>query len=118
VFPSFQHQQTPTPRRQWLAHQGARARQRHLAQVAKKEQQMSDNGHDPLAAAAAAPAIAAELRITMLATGQVHVTGPIENKILSYGLLEVAREVIAEHAKAQQRLVQPASMVFRPGGRS
>ncbi len=31
------------------------------------------------------------------ATGQVSVSGPIDNKLLSYGLLEVARDTIAAH---------------------
>lgn len=42
----------------------------------------------------------------------VRLTGPIDNQVLCYGLLEVARDVIAARAaeRAQQRVV-PATIV-------
>jgi len=49
VFPSFLNQQTPAPRRQWVAHCGTRARARGLRQLAKKESTtMSSNGKPPI----------------------------------------------------------------------
>jgi len=71
----------------------------------------ANNGQDHVAAAAAAADVTAELKITMLKSGQVTVTGPIENKILAYGLMEMAKDIILEHNKAQARLVQPAVML-------
>lgn len=53
-----------------------------------------------------------ELKIMQDDAGQISISGPIENKLLCYGLLEVARDGIAEHHRqAAQRLVQPASVV-------
>lgn len=43
------------------------------------------------------------LTITMTPQGQVMVNGPIENKLLCYGLLECARDAIKDYAdKAQE----------------
>jgi hypothetical protein len=51
-----------------------------------------------------------ELLIAVNDTGQVQVTGPIENKVLCYGLLAAAQDAVRDyHAIAAQRLVQPAS---------
>lgn len=53
---------------------------------------------------------AVELRIVMNEAGDVQVSGPIENKLVCYGLLELARETIALHAaQVQQRRVQLAT---------
>lgn len=55
------------------------------------------------------PNIVITFTINMYDNGQVDVSGPVENKVLCYGLLEVARDAIAEHAKkaAEQRIVTP-----------
>lgn len=50
------------------------------------------------------------LTITMDAQQNVSVTGPIQNRLLAYGLLETARDVILEYAQQQQRKVQPAGV--------
>ncbi len=50
-----------------------------------------------------------ELRIVLDDHGRIAVTGPIENQLLCYGLLEMARDAIATNAQQQQRLVQPAT---------
>lgn len=47
----------------------------------------------------AAPAVV--LTITMDKDGSVRVSGPIGNKVLCYGILESAREAIADWHKAQ-----------------
>jgi hypothetical protein len=40
-----------------------------------------------------------ELKITMSDEGAISVLGPIENKVLAYGMLEMAKKVIKEHHK-------------------
>ena len=50
------------------------------------------------------------LTITMDDAGNVGVSGPIENKVLSLGLLAVAHEAILEQGrKSANRLVTPAT---------
>jgi hypothetical protein len=44
------------------------------------------------------------------ATRQIGVQGPIEDKLFCYGLLEMAKEAIAEHHKQQQGKI----LVARP----
>lgn len=53
--------------------------------------------------------IIATLTITMTDAGEVGVVGPIENQVLCYGLLEVARDIVLDHSKkkAEQRIVAP-----------
>lgn len=53
--------------------------------------------------------------------GRCNVNGPIENKILCYGILDVAKEAVAEyHRKKAENLIQPASLIvpenFNPHG--
>lgn len=51
-----------------------------------------------------------QLVITMNEQGQIGVSGPIDNQVLSYGLLEIAKITIANRAReAGERLVQPAA---------
>lgn len=38
-----------------------------------------------------------QLLITVTAQGAVNVKGPIDNKLIAYGLLELAKEAIADH---------------------
>lgn len=40
------------------------------------------------------PAIKAQLVVTLYDGGSVNVQGPIDNRLLSYGMLEVAKELI------------------------
>ena len=42
----------------------------------------------------------AQLIISLHSNGSITVSGPIENKILCYGLLEVAKDVIRDHVPA------------------
>lgn len=44
-----------------------------------------------------------ELRISLNETGQVTVTGPIDNKGLCYSMLECARDAIKEFADARAK---------------
>lgn len=57
-----------------------------------------------------------QLTIVMTAEGKVGVQGPIDNKILCYGLLETAKEVIAHYHVQQARLVKPATLAEVPKG--
>lgn len=52
--------------------------------------------------------IKAQLVITIAEGGKINVTGPIDDPILAYGMLEVARDVIRDYnAEQQQRIVRP-----------
>lgn len=60
-----------------------------------------------------------ELRITFdPATGQVLVHGPIDQRMACYGLLEMAREIIAAHATVEPSrvIVPPAGLRLENGG--
>lgn len=50
------------------------------------------------------------LTITLnLQNGQVSVSGPIDNKMMAYGMLGAAKDAIYDYAEQQKnRLVQPA----------
>lgn len=51
-----------------------------------------------------------ELKISINDAGQVAITGPIDNEMLVYYLLEKTRQAVAtHHAQAAQRIVQPAT---------
>lgn len=65
---------------------------------------------------AATPSI--RLVVEMLPDGRVTVSGPIDNKLLCYGLLESAKDAIREF-QLNQKLIQPVALVPRlgPNGR-
>lgn len=50
----------------------------------------------------------ATLTITMTTDGQIQVAGPISDKILCYGLLAVAHDIIAAH------VTEPESKILTP----
>ena len=59
--------------------------------------------------------MAQTLTITLTDEGQVTVNGPLGEKVLCYGLLETARDVIqAYRADAQTKIVMPASGLVVP----
>jgi len=51
--------------------------------------------------------MALELKITIDDAGRTQVTGPIDQPIVAYGLLEVARDVIRVYNESKKNLVQP-----------
>jgi hypothetical protein len=51
--------------------------------------------------------VLATLTIELNAAGKVNVTGPLANRMLAYGMLETARDVIAAFQADQK--VQPAN---------
>lgn len=52
------------------------------------------------------------------ATGQVHVNGPLANKMVCYGMLKMAEDAIREYAKQSESRIVPATVVpmIRPNG--
>lgn len=56
------------------------------------------------------PTVVVEIKIRLTNTGQVLVEGPMENKVVFYGLLEVAKETAVEFNKQAERLVQPVGL--------
>jgi hypothetical protein len=46
------------------------------------------------------PQIQAQLTITLTDDGQLNINGPIHNRLLCYGMLEVARDFIAKQEAA------------------
>ena len=54
----------------------------------------------------------AQITITLLDNGQVSVNGPLQDKILCYGLMEIAKETvktIADKAASEQRVIRSGS---------
>lgn len=43
-------------------------------------------------------------------TGQINVAGPIENKILTYGLLDLARDAVCDLHRKNENRVQPVTI--------
>ena len=63
------------------------------------------------------------LTITMVGPGEVQVTGPLTDRMLCYGMLEMAREIVLKMADApelqeKKRIVTPdlGVMPGRPSG--
>jgi hypothetical protein len=65
------------------------------------------------------PTPRAELRIVVNAEGKVEVTGPLDDQITCYGLLEIARDVVQNHAAARARssIVPASSLDFSMAAR-
>lgn len=59
-----------------------------------------------------------QLTITLDDTGQISLAGPLDNKLVCYGLLELAKEAVQKiHDQAQRRVhLAPAAAV--PLGRN
>lgn len=56
------------------------------------------------------PNVLQQIQITLTDDGQVAVNGPLENKMLFYGLIEVAKETCYDYNKQAERRIQPAPM--------
>jgi hypothetical protein len=52
--------------------------------------------------------MAAQLVITINDGGKINVTGPIDDPVLAYGMLEVARDCIRDFNDEQNRRIIPA----------
>lgn len=57
--------------------------------------------------------VVAELKITLTDDNRISVTGPIENRMLTYGMLELAKDVVKAHDPSRIQLVPP--MIFPVG---
>lgn len=57
----------------------------------------------------ALPTIAAQIQLTLFSDGTLNIIGPTENRMLFFGMVELAKsEVIAHHVKTQDnRVVAP-----------
>lgn len=55
-----------------------------------------------------------QLIITLDDTGQIGVTGPINNQLMCYGMLEMAKIAVTAHAKQNEQIVKPANGVLLP----
>jgi hypothetical protein len=55
------------------------------------------------------PKVRAELRIEFMTSGEVFVHGPIDDKMLCYALLEMARDAVKDH-KASAIVPPPAGL--------
>ena len=53
--------------------------------------------------------IIASITITIDERGQINVNGPIENRMLCFGLLEIAKDVVREACANAEKRVQPAT---------
>lgn len=72
---------------------------------------MENKNEVPLSAV---PQIAVKLEIALFANGSVGVNGPIHDKILSFGLLEMAKDAVREHHQNQQREHAKNIVIARP----
>lgn len=58
----------------------------------------------------AGPTAQAVLTVTLYTDGRIHVTGPLDNKLACYGMLELARDAVASYEKQASKLVLAPSM--------
>ncbi len=57
----------------------------------------------------------ARMTISLLDNGNVTVTGPLDDKILSYGMLEIAKQIVQKHKEEPLvKLAQPAIIPAKP----
>lgn len=57
--------------------------------------------------------VIAQITVTLTNNGQVQVSGPIDNRMLCYGLLEMAKDVVREFV-ANQKKPGNLSIVHQP----
>lgn len=58
----------------------------------------------------------ATLTITMTDAGTIEVNGLLQNKLMAYGMLALAADVIREYAEQNKQRVQPVTMMPILGG--
>ena len=52
-------------------------------------------------------AVAVEINICMFTDGRITVKAPLENKILCWGLLEAARNIVTQHKENASNIIIP-----------
>lgn len=58
-----------------------------------------------------------KLVIEILPDGRLNVNGPIENKMLCYGMLELAKDAIRDHAEKNRSMIVPVkTLPLHPQG--
>ena len=50
------------------------------------------------------------ITIIMNDNGTLNINAPMENKVLCYGMLELAKEVIHKQSEINERMVQPVTL--------
>ena len=54
--------------------------------------------------------VAAQITLTLFADGTLDIQGPTENRMLFFGMVELAKsELIAHHVRSSQRVVTPTT---------
>lgn len=63
------------------------------------------------------PPIQAQLTITLYQGGSVNISGPIDNRLLCYGMLELGKELIVHRAaQAEAEETEKPDIVVAPAG--
>jgi hypothetical protein len=84
----------------------------------RKERKMNNNEGEGLKMVAPQARPAVQITIVMESNGQINVNGPLNDKVLCYGLLEVAKDIVRTFKP--QQVVIPQILVppdLRGGGR-
>jgi uncharacterized phosphosugar-binding protein len=55
--------------------------------------------------------VAVEISIRIMSNGQITVHGPLHDKILCYGVLDAAKDVVRNHKVEQKNILVPQIMV-------
>ncbi len=55
------------------------------------------------------------LTITLTGDGRISVSGPIDNGVIAYGMLELGRQAIQQHIASKTTRVQLATPADAPG---
>ena len=53
----------------------------------------------------------AQLIITLTDENQINISGPIQNKLLCYGMMCVAMDAMRESHEQNKQLIQPATLI-------
>lgn len=62
------------------------------------------------------PPIQAQLTITLYQGGSVNISGPIDNRLLCYGMLELGKELIVQRSYQAAAEEEKSDIVVAPAG--
>lgn len=71
----------------------------------------SNDKATPINGAAPERAVSAELTITMYTDGGINISGPLDNGVLCYGMLETGKDCVRTHIAQQQAKKAPRIQV-------
>ena len=57
-----------------------------------------------------------QITITLHDDGQLTVSGPLQNKVMAYGILELAKDVIRAHQVKAPDIIVPVRLMPNNGG--